>query len=250
VAPVREVVHVLQELIPRHHAWRRVRLDEVGATRALRVSTNLLAHVFTDARELVLHLSPVLEVLCGARLAVLGDLRVLRIEGHRLLERRGPLLPALDHVVAPVREVVHVLQELIPSHHAWRRVGLDEVGAVGALRVSAHLLTHVLAGAREHVLQLGAVLEVLRGARLAVLGDLRTLRIEGHRLLERRGPLLPPLNHVVAPVREVVHVLQKLIPSHHAWRRVRSHEVGATRALRVSAHLLTHVLADASELVL
>jgi len=235
---------VLQELIPRHHAWRRVRLDEVGATRALRVSTNLLAHVFTDARELVLHLSPVLEVLCGARLAVLGDLRVLRIEGHRLLERRGPLLPALDHVVAPVREVVHVLQELIPSHHAWRRVGLDEVGAVGALRVSANLLAHVLTGAREHVLQLSAVLEVLRGARLAVL------RVEGRSLLELRGLLAPPLELVPAPINKVVHVLQKLIPSHHAWRRVRSHEVGATRALRVSAHLLTHVLADASELVL
>jgi len=219
-------------------------LDEVGAVGALRVSANLLAHVLTGAREHVLQLSAVLEVLRGARLAV------LRVESRSLLELRGLLAPPLELVPAPINKVVHVLQELIPRHHAWRRVGLDEVGAVGALRVSAHLLTHVLAGAREHVLQLGAVLEVLRGARVAVLRDLRVLRIEGHRLLERRGPLLPPLNHVVAPVREVVHVLQKLIPSHHAWRRVRSHEVGATRALRVSAHLLTHVLADASELVL
>merc|ERR1719235_441279 len=76
----------------------------------------------------------------------------------------GGRLPSLDHVVAPIRQVVHVLQKLVPGHHARCRVGGHEVWAARALRVGAHLLAHVLADARELVLHLGAVLALLSWA--------------------------------------------------------------------------------------
>jgi len=169
MAPIRQVVHVLQKLFPGHHAWGRVGGDEVWAARALWVGAHLLAHVLADARELVLHLGAVLQVLCGARLAVLGDLEILRVRYHRLLERRCLLGPGLQLLMAPIRQVVHVLQKLFPGHHAWGRVGGDEVWAARALWVGAHLLAHVLADARKLVLQRHPMLEVLRSARLAAL---------------------------------------------------------------------------------
>jgi len=172
MAPIRQVVHVLQKLFPGHHARGRVGGHEVWAARALRVGAHLLAHVLADARELVLHLGAVLQVLRGARLAVLGDLEVLRVRYHRLLERRSLLGPGLQLLMAPIRQVVHVLQKLFPGHHARGRVGGHEVWAARALRVGAHLLAHVLADARELVLQRYPVLKVLSGARLAALDGL------------------------------------------------------------------------------
>merc|ERR1740121_2753418 len=125
LAPLHEVVHVLQELLPRHDARRGVRRDEVGALGALGVCTDLLAHLLADGRELVLKLRTVLEVLGGTRFFAVSYLN------GTLLEDGSLGLPALDGLLAPLHKVIHVLQELLPRHDARRGVRRDEVGALG-----------------------------------------------------------------------------------------------------------------------
>merc|ERR1719261_1633454 len=91
------------------------------------------------------------------------------------LQRRRLLSPCLELLMAPVREVVHVLKELLPGHDPWRGVGGHEVWATAALRVGADLLAHVLADRSELVLELRAAPQVLRGARLLAA---RVLHVE------------------------------------------------------------------------
>merc|ERR1740121_1784858 len=158
LAPFHEVVHVLQELLPRHDARRGVRRDEVRALGALGVGADLLAHLLADGRELVLKLHTVLEILSGARAGVNADSMI------GLLEDGGLRLPALDRLLAPLDQVVHVLEKFLPSHDPGRGVRGDEVWALCAFRVGADLFAHVLADARQLVLDLGAMLQVLRGA--------------------------------------------------------------------------------------
>merc|ERR1719370_1266083 len=104
------------------------------------------------------------QILRAASLLLL-DTRILRGS----LDGRGCLPPVLERVLAPRHQVVHVLEQLVPGHHAWRAVWLHELRALRALRVGAHLLAHVLADARELVLQLRAMRQVLRAASLLLL---------------------------------------------------------------------------------
>merc|ERR1719203_614653 len=53
------------------------------------------------------------------------------------------VLPALDRVAGPAHQAIQVLQQLVPSHHTRSRIRLNEIGAL-ALRVSAHLLAHLV----------------------------------------------------------------------------------------------------------
>merc|ERR1719229_1384407 len=74
LAPSHQVVHVLQQLVPRHDTRRAVRLDEIRALRALRVGADLLAHVLTHASQLVLKLNAMLKVSLRACLLALRAL--------------------------------------------------------------------------------------------------------------------------------------------------------------------------------
>merc|ERR1719231_291956 len=76
LAPVRQVVHVREQLIPGHHTRGGIRRHEARACCTLRVCANLLAHVLTEACELVLQLCTVLQVLRCASLLFLGVLHV------------------------------------------------------------------------------------------------------------------------------------------------------------------------------
>merc|ERR1719310_671376 len=73
MSPLRQVVHVLEQLWPSHHAWSRVWRYEVRAS-AFGVGADLLAHVYADSSELVLNLHAVGKVLCEASLFVLRTL--------------------------------------------------------------------------------------------------------------------------------------------------------------------------------
>mmetsp|Transcript_133191 Transcript_133191/g.426067 ORF Transcript_133191/g.426067 Transcript_133191/m.426067 type:complete len:249 (+) Transcript_133191:190-936(+) len=141
--------HCSKRLIPSHHAWRLVRLHKVRVQSALGIGTDLCNEVLSDDRELVLELSTasnLLDTACGFALLLLAS-----------LQRGSRLAPDLQLVLAPTYQVVHVLQQLIPSHHAWCLVRLHEVRALSALGVGADLLAHVLADARKLVLKLGTV---------------------------------------------------------------------------------------------
>merc|ERR1740125_18794 len=93
-----------------------------------------------------------------------------QVLGHRHLDELCCLgVPILDHALAPLDQVVHVLEELIPGHDTRRGVRGHEAWALGALWVRADLLAHVLADACEPVLDRGTVLEVVSQAR-AFLG--------------------------------------------------------------------------------
>lgn len=95
--------------------------------------------------------------------ALLGRLRPQR------LQLRGLPAPALDAVPAPRAQVAHVLQQLVPRHHAGRAVSGRELRALaGGLRL--HRLAHVIAEARQLVLDQHAALEISRGACLLPLG--------------------------------------------------------------------------------
>merc|ERR1719183_159190 len=157
VAPLGEVVHVGQEFLPGHDAWSRIWSDECWALAALWVCADLLAHVLADAGKLVLQLGTAGEVLGHA-----GLLGGLGLQGGCLLG------PRLDLTVAPLGEVVHVRQELLPGHDAWSGVWGDEGWALAALRVGADLLAHVLAHAGKLVLHLRAALLVVLQARGAL----------------------------------------------------------------------------------
>merc|ERR1719380_363974 len=79
--------------------------------------------------------------------------------------------PRLQLTMAPLRQVVHVLEKLWPSHHAWGRVRGHEVGA-GTFWVRTHFLAHVHANTGQLVLHLHAVTEVLSEASFFVLRTL------------------------------------------------------------------------------
>merc|ERR1719263_17482 len=82
-----------------------------------------------------------------------------------LLQRRRLLSPRLELFMAPIRKIVHVFQELLPSHDTWRCVGGHEVWAAAAFRVGANFFAHVLANSSEFVLELRAAPQVFRSAR-------------------------------------------------------------------------------------
>merc|ERR1719198_1450012 len=86
------------------------------------------------------------------------------------------LSPRLQLVFAPVCQVVHVCEQLVPCHHTWSRIRGDEAWASCTLRVCADLLAHVLAQARKLVLHTNAVLQVSRRARLLTLHILHMLQ--------------------------------------------------------------------------
>merc|ERR1719384_3036768 len=152
-APSHEIVHVLEQLAPGHHTWGRVWLDEVWALRTLWVGIDLLTHVLADRRHLVLKHRAKLQILRHACLLV------CRLPKHRqdhvlaLLQCNRLIAPALQLVMAPCHEIVHVLEQLAPGHHPWGRVWLDKVRALRTLWVGIDLLTHVLADRRHLVLK-------------------------------------------------------------------------------------------------
>merc|ERR1719440_1137233 len=114
----------------------------------------------------------------------------------------GLRTPSLQLTVAPLRQVVHVLKQFWPRHHTWCRVGCHKVGA-SALGKGANFLAHVNTHSGKLVLQLHAVLQVLSKASLLALRALN------------KGCLRPPaLKLTMAPLRQVVHVLKQLWPSH------------------------------------
>merc|ERR1719272_1369586 len=99
-----------------------------------------------------------------------------QVLGHRHLDELCCLgVPIFDHAIAPLDQVVHVLEELIPGHDTRGGVRRHEAWALGALWVGADLLAHVLADACELVLKLSTVLHVLAGACRCVVLDLDEL---------------------------------------------------------------------------
>merc|ERR1719401_3112213 len=75
MAPLRQIVHVLQELRPSHHTWCRIWRHEVRAS-ALRECANFFAHVYADPSELVLYLHTMGNIKSQARLLRLRTLHV------------------------------------------------------------------------------------------------------------------------------------------------------------------------------
>merc|ERR1719310_1359500 len=165
MAPLRQVVHVLKQFWPGHHTWCRIWRSKVWAS-AFRISANFLAHVDANSCELVLDLRAVSEVLNKASLLILRTLQVKACEGNlgSFLQLRCLLRPRLQFTVAPFRQVVHVLKQLWPGHHSWRRIWRYEVWT-SALRIGPDFLAHVHANTSELILQLRAVLQVSCHAR-------------------------------------------------------------------------------------
>merc|ERR1719389_1262012 len=157
-----------------------------------------------------------------------------------------PLAPRLELTMAPLGEVVHVLEELVPGHDTWSGIWRHEARA-RALGVGTDLLAHVLASTGELVLDLRTALLLLCNASLLLAlcqrHVLNTLLDQG------LGRCSPGLELTVAPLGEVVHVLEELVPSHDTWNGIWRHEARAS-ALRVCANLLAHVFASTCELVL
>merc|ERR1719393_36907 len=102
-----------------------------------------------------------IEVLSKAGFLVLRTLLMHTCEGQlgALLQLRCRLGPSLQFPVAPLRQVVHVLKQLGPGHHARSRVWRYEVRA-SALGMGADLLAHVHANTSKLVLKLRTVLQV------------------------------------------------------------------------------------------
>merc|ERR1719168_514110 len=67
--------------------------------------------------------------------------------------------------------------------------------------------------------------------------------------LQLRCLLCPSLQLTMAPFRQIVHVLEKLGPSHHTRCGIGLHEIRAS-ALRVSTDFFAHVHTYSCELVL
>merc|ERR1719375_401068 len=106
MTPLGEVVHVLEELIPSHHARGGIRGNKVWAS-AFGEGTDLLAHVHAHASNLVLHLGTLLLIDIDASLLTLLVLD---------LELGGLLTPVLELSMTPLREVIHMFEELVPGH--------------------------------------------------------------------------------------------------------------------------------------
>merc|ERR1740125_17095 len=93
-----------------------------------------------------------------------------QVLGHRHLDELCCLgVPILDHALAPLDQVVHVLEELIPGHDTRGGVWGHEAWALGALWVRADLLAHVLADACELVLDSHTVGHVVCHTGLGIL---------------------------------------------------------------------------------
>merc|ERR1719183_2648272 len=225
IAPLRQIVHVLKQFWPCHHTGCRIWCHKVGAS-ALGESANLLAHINTHTSELVLHLHAVSKVLSNTSLLALCT-----------LHKRCLLCPRLQLTMSPLGQVVHVLEQFWPSHHTRGGVGGNKIRAC-ALGEGTNLLAHVDTDASKLILKLSAVLQVFGKASLLALGA-----------LHKRGLLIPCLKLTMPPLRQVVHVLKKLRPSHHTGCRVWGHKVGAS-ALREGPNLFAHVDAHSSKLVL
>merc|ERR1719440_1540891 len=95
VAPFGQVVHVLEQFRPSHHAGCSIWLHKVWAS-ALGVCTNFLAHLFTLSRKLVLNCDADLHIFSNASLLALS---ALHLDAHK---RRGALRPCLQLTVAPL----------------------------------------------------------------------------------------------------------------------------------------------------
>merc|ERR1719183_2538969 len=230
MAPLRQIVHVLKQFWPCHHTGCRIWCHKVGAS-ALGESANLLAHIDTDASKLILKLSAVLQVFGKASLLALGA-----------LHKRGLLIPCLNLTMPPLRQVVHVLKKLRPSHHTGCRVWGHKVGA-SALREGPNLFAHVDAHSSKLVLHLRTVSTVLSQASFLTLLTLCMKTNKGGCLLR------PSLKLPMTPLRQVVHVFEQFGPSHNSWCRVRGNKVGAS-ALWEGANLLAHINANSGQLIL
>merc|ERR1740130_464516 len=184
MSPLRQVVHVLEQFWPSHDTWCGICGDEIRAS-AFWECTDLLAHVHTDTGKLVLELRAVLQVLRNASLL-----------GLCALDERCLLCPTLQLTMSPLRQVIHMLEQLWPSHDTWCGIWGDEIRA-SAFWECSDLLAHVNADTGKLVLELRTMLEVLRKASLL-----------GLRTLDERCLLSPTLQLTMAPLRQVVHVLE------------------------------------------
>jgi len=193
MTPLRQIVQVLKQLWPSHDTWSRVWGDEVGAS-AFGERTNLLAHVNANSSELILQQRPVLQVSCGA-------------SGSFDLQLGSLAIPSLELAMTPLGQVVHVLEQFWPSHDTRRGVWSNKVWA-SALREGADLFAHVDAHSGKLILHMHAVLQVLNKASLFALGALN---------LQLGCLLCPSLELTMAPLRQVVQVLEQLWPSHDTW---------------------------------
>merc|ERR1719499_1693101 len=76
------------------------------------------------------------------------------------LEGRRLLVPALELILAPIDQVVHVLEQLCPCHDAWGGIWRDEIFALRAVGICTDLLAHLFADASKLGLELHAMLQV------------------------------------------------------------------------------------------
>merc|ERR1719262_316756 len=69
-------------------------------------------------------------------------------------------------------------------------------------------------------------------------------------LLECRRLLCPGLELVMPPINKVVHVLEKLFPSHHPWSWIWWDESCTLCTVWISADLFAHILTHACKFAL
>jgi len=170
---------VLEQLCPSHDTWSGIWRDEAFALRAVGICTDLLAHFFADAGKLGLELHAMLQVyfrFC-VRACLLRSRSFLcncRENGLlRLLDEASLRVPALELILAPIDQVVHVLEQLRPSHDAWGGVWRGEALALRALGIRTNLLAHLLTDASELGLDLHAIAHI--GCHASLLRSLSLL---------------------------------------------------------------------------
>jgi len=146
--PINQIVHVLEELVPCEHTWSGIWCNKTWAS-ALGVGTNLLAHILTDSRELVLH-------CCFHVLLLFLARQCFDVFLNESL-RTGA--PGFELIMAPGRKIVHMLQELLPRHDSRSRIGSRKVWASTTHWVCSKLLTHILTETCQLVLHLGPHLQ-------------------------------------------------------------------------------------------
>jgi len=146
MAPCTQVVHVLKQLWPGEDTWSGIWSHEIRAACAKRVSTKFFAHVLTHTCQFVLNLCAHNSVRCLARfhLHKSGRLRV----------------PAFDCFTTPLNQVVHVVEQLIPSRHTRRSIGGHKSWAC-ALGIGTHFFAHVLTDSCNLVLDSSTIFQFL-----------------------------------------------------------------------------------------
>merc|ERR1719277_2399930 len=113
------IIHVSQELIPCHHSRCLVGGVSVSwACALLGVSAKLLAHVDANVMEFVLNCDAVLQIF---RHACLADLCNAHCPCLALQRCHAP--PTLDGRMSIAGNIVHVLEQLVPSHDTRSLVG-------------------------------------------------------------------------------------------------------------------------------